>query len=392
MSKCKCIAIVLMCLSYGGAASGREVINIDFNNYGDEAAYTGKAAFDDSVHQWHAFYGGWGVAVGSPRSNNLIDRGQSPGPSTYAEQIWIGDAGTGHGYLAGSELLDDGFVKTGAGGDPNVTLIGGEGAYGGVFDIYVYGDSPGSFTLIQNNGATQTTKSVTGTTTGFVEGENFVVFPAVSITDPNHVLITYSNVINGLQLVSIKEPVVVTDGTVIDARNYDVAFDTNARSGEITLWGPDIGNYVHYLDLNEYMEYDLVITAENQGQYEIVMGVTTQWSEMSVELYLDNILLGTVTSAQRTNDNKVYETDNAVVANLFEGTHILKWITPTNVYGDIAHMRFTYLGKITMNTCADVYTYGKNYPGDITGDCRVDLEDLALMARDWAANYDPQQQ
>jgi hypothetical protein len=392
MSKGKRIILVLLSLGVAGLASAVEVINIDLNGYENEAAYTGTAAFDDGGTPWHAFYGGWGTAMGSPRSKDLIAGGGTAGPSTYARQVWIGDAGD-HGYVSGTGLLDDGFVKSiGASHDPNVTLMG-RGAYGGVFDVYVYGNTAGSFTLLENDGKTQTTKGVTGTTAGFVEGENYVIFSAVSIGEPNAVLITYSNQINAIQLVSLKEPVAVSDGIVIDARNYDVAYDTNARTGPgSNQWGPDIGVYVHYLDRNEYMDYDITVDAASQGQYEIAMGVTTNWSAMSVDLYLDGILLGTVTSPQRSGDNAVYVTDNAVVANLFEGSHILKWKTSTAVYGDIVDLRFTYLSEITMETCEDVYTYGLNLAGDITGDCRVDIEDLAVVAADWARNNDPEAQ
>ena len=389
MSKEKCFIFILLFLGVAGVASAVEIINIDLNGFGDDAAYTGTAAFNDGVNQWHAYYGGWGTALGSPRSKDLIAQGGTAGPSTYARQVWIGDAGN-HGYVSGSGLLDDGFVKPPqAGYDPNITLMG-RGAYGGVFDVYVYGNFEGSFTLHENEGKRKTVKSVAGTWSGFVEGQNYVVFPAVSIGEPNAVLITYSNVINAIQLVGLKQPVAIADGSVIDARNYDVAYDTNARTGPgSNQWGPDIGSYVHYLDRNESMDYDITVNAASQGQYKIAMGVTTNHSAMSVDLYLDGILLGTVTSPQRSGDNAVYVTDNAVTANLFAGRHVVRWKVPTNVYGDIATLRFTRVSEISLTTCKDVYTYGLNLAGDITGDCRVNINDLAALAANWARNNDP---
>ncbi len=55
--------------------------------------------------------------------------------------------------------MNNGFVANAGTAEPNIS-IWGQGAYQGVYDIYVYGNDAGSFRLDQN-GVT-TTKTVTG--------------------------------------------------------------------------------------------------------------------------------------------------------------------------------------------------------------------------------------
>jgi hypothetical protein len=390
MGKMKFVTGVFLLIGLISVCGAVEVINIDLNAYGDDTAYTGAAAYDDGINQWIPYYGGWGQPMGSPRSADLTFANDPAYPAgTYAAQVWIGDAGTGHTYVTGVGLMDDGFVADPlASGDPNVFLFG-TGAYGGTFDVYVYGT--GQFTLKSDAVMYQTSLSGNLPEGQFENGVNYFSYPGVLI-DPNGLQIIYSDTLNAIQLVSVKQPTPITAGTIIDARNYSVAYDTNAREGEITRYGPDLGYRVHYLDATEYMEYDITVDSGNQGKYEIALGVTTTYGAISAQLSLDGILLGSVDTTDvqipNTSDPALYFT-GSVTVNLFAGSHTLKWKTPTDVYSDIADIRFTYLSPITMDNCQDVYTYGQNLAGDITGDCRVNMDDLALLAADWADCNDP---
>lgn len=398
MNKKRLLAILLICLGVAGIASAVEVISIDINHYDPNApAYSGEAAVPGAT-QWIAYYGGWGVPMGSPKSAGLIAYNATPKAGTYAEQVWIGDPGN-HDYVqgAGSGLLDDGFVKTpynpadpNTFADPNVAFFG-QGAYGGVFDMYVYADEASSFSIQDGNNIT--TLSIDGNFTPgeFVEGGNYVVFENVALGDPNQVYLTYTNRLSGIQLVSKKTPVSIQNGTVIDARNYDVAFDTNARDGEITRYGPDLGTYVSYLDAGEYMEYNITVTPETMGRYTVASHVDCNFSAASMRIYLDGVNMGLLTHAI-TNNHDLVLTNNAtpVTMNLFPGNHVFKWFKATLQYHDIADFVFTRTGSVTLANCAEVAAYGFNYTGDLTGDCKVDLADLALLIADWANCYNPE--
>lgn len=399
MKKRRAWAVFLLCLMLSGAAGAVEIINIDLNNYGNEEAYSGPGAAGGRT-DWIAFSGGWGIAAGSQRSANLVNQGAGRAASTYAEQVWIGDDGLGHGYIAGSGsgLMDDGFVNTGGAGglnDPNIAFLG-EGAYGGTFDLIVYGSEAGTFTLADANDIIAS-KSVTGgVSEGFVEGGNYVVFENVPLGNPNMIRLFYTNVINGLQLVSRKTPVVIVPSSdpndnVIDARNYDVAFDTNAREGEITVYGPDLGNYVHYLDTGEYMIYDISVPEEAQGRYLLSADFVTYWGAAGLNLFLDGKPLGSLTQTQHDQDPSVYRSLEELPVNLFAGTHELKW-SNTQLYFDVVRLRLTYEGPISLDNCADVYLYELAPAGDLTSDCRVDLADLAILVNNWLVNYDPEAQ
>ena len=404
--------ITVLIIAMAAAAPAVEVISIDINNYGNEIAYSGEAAVS-GASQWIAYYGGWGVPAGSPRSANLAKTGTIQA-STYAEQVWIGDPG-GHSYVTGasSGLLDDGFVSntpspTFTGNDPNISFIGldlfGDAglshAYKGTFDVYLYGNSAGSFKLTDANSVSPriiAAGAVTGTVTPgvFELGKNYVVFENISIADPNSVRLWYSNELNGIQLVGKKMPVQIQKtGTVISAVNYTAAYDTNSRDGEPTRYGPDtgytagIGSYVSYLAPGEYMDYDITVDLENMGQYSLTAGVVTASGSASMQIFIDGVLLGAVTCPQYA-DGMIYET-TARTINLFPGSHTITWKTPTIRYNNIVDLRLNYSGPVVMSNCAQVRTYGFNYPGDLTGDCRVDMQDLALIIENWANCYDPQ--
>lgn len=394
---------ISMLMGIVSVASAVEVISIDINNFNNGTAYTGEAAVPGAT-DWIAFNGGWGVPMGSPRSADLrylSDANDIPG--TYAEQVWFGDPG-GHGYFSGTGdgLLDDGFVNDGSSSpaDPEVAFIDGfPGAYGGTFDVYIYSNSEGTFTLKDDPGDPNFpagvvigTASTTGTTSGFVEGENYVLFPNVSIADPNQITLVYSNELAGIQLVSTKAtPVSIVassdpNDNLIDARNYDVAYDTNDRTTEITRYGPDLGDVVYYLNTGEYMEYDISVDAANEGQYSIAAGVGTQYGPANLSLYLDGVLHNTLTYIQ-TGDDSVNAT-NAATVNLFEGNHTLKWAAETSqVYFNVVDLRISHLGGISVADCAELQKYPDQILiADINNDCRVDLDDLLLLVAEWTEN------
>ncbi|MCK5564928.1 MAG: carbohydrate-binding protein [Planctomycetes bacterium] len=387
------LTVISLLMGIAPMALAVEVISVDINNFTNDTVYAGEAAVPGAT-QWVAYYGDWGIPLGSPRSADLADT-VTVQPSTYAEQVWLGDPGD-HGYISGvgDGLLDDGFFNDGSGtSDPSVVFVGNiAGAYGGTFDVCVYGNSEGTFTLKEGDAVIETA-TITGTTTGFVEGENYALFQDISLADPNSITLVYSNELNGIQLVSTKAtpvPIIASadpNTNVIDARDYDVAHDTNNRSGEQTLYGPDIGSVVFYLDEGEYMEYDIAVDAANQGLYEITANVGTEWGPANLSLYLDGVLHGTLTFPQ-TGDKTINAT-NAATVNLFEGNHTLKWAAETSqIYFNVVELKIVYLGDISLTDCAELSGYPDQVLiGDINNDCRVGLDDLLLLTSEWTENY-----
>ncbi|MBN1764483.1 MAG: hypothetical protein JW860_04435 [Sedimentisphaerales bacterium] len=398
MNKKRILMMLCICVGLMGVVHADQVINIDINTFGDPCAYTGTAAVDDGINQWTVYYGGWGEPAGSPRCADLTYAGDPNHPAgTYGRAVWVGDPGGDHTYQAGTALLDDGFVNDPCtAGNPYFALFG-DGGYGGLFDIYVYGDAAGDFILdIPNDPCfVAITKSVTGTTTGFVEGENYVIFDDITIVQYNDVQIEYTNELNGLQLVSKSEPLAILppeQTLVIDARNYDVAHDTNARTAgdpaENEQYGPDIGDSVAWLDAGEYMIYDVVVDPNKVGEYAVSMTLQAEYADAATDIYIDDVYIGTVSYPQQEDDT-IYETP-PVLGNFFEGNHTLRWFTPGQQYHNIFELKVAHVGPVNMPTCQDVYDYGFNYIGDITGDCSVDLEDFAVLLADWTVNYDPE--
>lgn len=403
--------LTAMFLCIASMSFGVEVISVDINNYGNDTAYSGEAAVAGAT-EWVVYYGGWGEPAGSGRTADLARGGTVQG-STYAEQVWLGDTG-GHAYISGQSdgLLDDGFASSNpsltlTGSDPNLTFIAAGmfadaagGAYGGTFDMYVYSDSAGYFMLADANAVDPliyAEGSVTGTTSGFVEGENYVVFRDITIDDANSLYLWYSNEINGIQLVGsrgvakeINPDSADPNDYYIDAVDYDFAYDTNARDGELTLYGPDTGEYVHYLDSGEFMGYDIYISPENEGRYDISALVVTKWGAAELKLYLDDYTSAMGTLSYATLSSDVGET-NAVRVNLFEGIHTVRWAAEsTNIYFDVVSLKFDYVGPIDMEDCDEVIFYGKKPAGDVNSDCVVNMDDLAVMISEWAASNDPE--
>lgn len=398
--KKKLLIVILFCLASAAVVSANEVINIDLNNYNDNTPYTGTAAYNDGINKWNVYFGGWGKPMGSSRTMNLAAYNEPCMPSTYAAQVWIGDPGVDHNYVSGSGLMGDGFINNPAiAGDPNIRLWG-QGAYGGTFDIYVYGSAAGSFTLTRGSTVIGT-KTVTGGVAAgqFVEGGNYVIFPGVDIAnDPNVVRIKYSNVINGLQLVKIKSPVAIADGVQIDAGAYDVAYEIN-KSGDSQVFGPDIGtdpynpgyHVVGYVAPGEYMQYDVTMDELNEGEYNVYLLVDTRNTDATGwDLYFNDMSIGSVT-APYTGDVPLSATTTATV-NIFgkPGVQSIKWrMGGSGSYQNVAAVAFQWLGPVNMPNCDSVYKYGFQYTGDLNKDCKVDLKDIKLMTDQWMNCYDP---
>jgi len=397
---------------------GVEVINIDLNVDDDANAYIGSAAYSpdgndsNGIYQWRAYYGGMGKAMGSQRSANLADYDEPCKPSTYAAQIWVSD-GPDHSSFRDtndSSMLCDGFKRTSV-PEANIVLSGRD-AYQGVFDIYVYGNQAGSFTL-HRYGVTTGPNTITGVDAynGFEEGRNYVVYPAVDINDPNYgfdsndpraggIFISYTNQISGIQLVSTKRPVAVYNGKEIGAEDYDVAFETNARNGEGRNFGPDIippdawspnpaYGYVAYIDSSEYMEYDITMNDVCEGEYWLYAAVDVRdYDADYLEVSLDNIVLGVLWAPQAEAPPLVVAT-NSVLVNIFEGSHTFKWRLTAPRDFNLSYFVFEYKGPIDISDCNDIYKYHFNYTGDLNGDCHVDFNDLDIMAEQWLICYDP---
>ena len=404
--KTKLLTTVLIVLVAVGVVTAAEVINVDIKGYGSNMPYVGNGAYDVGPNTvWTVYYGGWGEPVGSARSEGLAASDQAGFCSVYAAQVWLGDDGVDHTYQYGSSLMDDGFVAN-TGATPKLDIFG-DGAFQGIYDIYVYGRDAGSFTL--NYYGTTTTKTVTGGVAAgtFVEGGNYVVFSNVDCNDASsgNIYINYTNKLNALQFVKKKSPVAVKDGTIIGAGRWDVAGDRNSRDTETTLFGPDtfsnpdpnIGSGVGYLDGQEFMGYDITVDDVNQGRYNIAIDVNTmgQYRCAGLRIYLDDKVLGDVNYWPKLDPPEGLTT--TISANLVKGSHTVKWYFPTEYTNgggmstgyNIIYLKFTRTGSIAINNCNEVGLYGFNYPTDLNGDCVVDLYDLDLMVDNWLICNNP---
>lgn len=402
MMKTKLLTTVLIVLVAVGVVTAAEVINVDIKGFGDKMPYVGNGAYDVGPNTvWTVYYGGWGMPVGSARSEGLATVNQPFFCSVYAAQVWLGDDGVNHTYQYGSSLMDDGFAATPS-TEPKLDIFG-EGAYQGIYDIYVYGKDAGDFKL--NWYGTTTTKSVTGGVTAgtFVEGGNYVVFSNVDINDTysGNIYINYTNKLNALQFVKKKDPVAIKDRTIIGAGRWDVAGERNIRSDDPGGFAPDtfgvddanIGSTVGYLELGEFMGYDITVDDVNQGRYLICIDVNTAGTYRAnpLRIFLDDKFVGDVcdmnliATAGKTTD---------VSVNLFEGSHTVKWMLPFQGFGgttgfNVVDVNFIRIGSITMKDCNEVGLYGFNYPTDLNGDCAVNLFDLELMVDNWLICNDP---
>lgn len=413
MKKKSLFVILSLCLV--GAAFAAEVINIDLNGYGDSTPYVGKAVYDDGINKWNAYDQGWGMPMGSPRSFALVKSSEPNIPGVYAAQVWIGDPGVNHTFKSGTALMDDGFVKAvGAPADPNIRLFGSANGntYGGNYDIYVYGNSAGSFTLKNGAGTILGTASVTGGVAAgqFVLGGNYVVFTGIAVgSGGDYVTITYTNEINGLQLVSTKQPAAVTEKFKIAAGRFDVAGEMNSYNIDTfeprgnNVFGPDMVNIntdpcVGYLDTREFMKYDIFVDENNEGQYAIVLDINPSGhGDATFDIYIDDVNVG---RTWRASTAGLGPTDPPVDVNLFAGLHTVKWVqSPTTYSGEgyngtgstIYDVNFTRISStVVMPDCQSVEYYGYNLAGDINKDCYVNTTDLDIFTEQWLDCDDPQ--
>jgi hypothetical protein len=405
MMKMKLLAVVLICVA-AGAVTAADVINVDIKGYGDNMPYIGNGAYDVGPNTvWTVYYGGWGVPVGSSRSEALVPSDvpleQQWLSSVYAAQVWIGDPGQKHTYQYGSSMMDDGFAAT-TGQEPNISIFG-DGAYQGVYDIYVYGKDAGSFRLTRYG--TTASQSVTGGVTAgtFVEGGNYVVFSNVDVnnTNPQDLYLTYTNKLNALQLVKKKSPVDVNSdagGTKISAGNWDVAGDRNTQNGESTSFGPDTfpiidpnsTRAVGYIEPMEFMYYDINVPDAAKGRYNFCVDVNVGTGNNympGLSLFVDGKYIDRVTYTTGPIEGE----SNSVSINLTTGKHTVGWQLPPGVnYGfNLIYLKLTRTGSISMNNCGDVTLSGYNYKTDLSSDCYVDIYDLDLMADKWLKCSDP---
>jgi len=381
--KIKLLTTVSIVLLAVGVVTAAEVINVDIKGFGDNTPYIGNGAYDVGNAVWIPYYGGWGVPVGSARTegltppiSNLTHQYYS---SAYAAQVWIGDPGSSdlvnhHEYWSSGSggLLNDGF-KTGEPNEPNIS-IWGSGAYTGLYDMYVYGNADGNFILDQNG--VKTSKHVTGGVVAgsFVNGGNYVIFTDVNVisADSSKLYLTYTNELAALQLVREKSSFAIEPNALglirIPAGDWDVAGDRNTRTTESNRYGPDtynddvngVGRCVGYMDCGEFMDYDINVVDGNQGQYNICLGIMGTTSGLdyinagTMTMYLDNVRLGDVNHPNPV-PAKTMDDTTSVTANLYPGIHTVRWFLgpggvndgSTNTGCNLAYVKFTRIGSFT---------------------------------------------
>ncbi len=397
MMKKKLLAVTLIFVA-AGAAMAADVINVDIKGYGDNTPYIGNGAYDvGSNAVWTPYYGGWGFPVGSARTEGLQTEEQSFFCSVYASQVFVGDNGLNHSYQYGSGLMNNGFIAT-AGQEPNLAIFG-DGAFQGIYDIYVYGNADGDFIL--GYYGTRTSQHVTGGIADgtFTLGGNYVVFTNVDCNDPysGSIYIGYTGRLSAMQFVRKKDPVAIKDGTTIWTGKYDVAGERNIRTDDPQGYGPDLVGAepnisVGGLEVQEFMSYDITVDDANQGRYLFSVDVncgTTPYRINPLRIFLDNKFVGDICDM---NAGETKTTDAAI--NLYKGNHTIQWFLPYQGFGsstgsNLLRLKFTRKGSITMTDCNEVGTYGFNYPTDLSGDCYVNYYDLALAADNWMICNDP---
>jgi hypothetical protein len=401
--KIKLLTTVLIVLVAVGVVTAAEVINVDIKGFNDKTPYVGNGAYDvGNSAVWIPFSSGWGVPVGSARSEGLVPSSTNGGLgfycSVYAAQVWIGDDGQNHTYQYGSSLMDDGFVAKPS-TQPKLNIFG-QGAYQGVYDIYVYGRDAGTFKLTRYGVVTTQTVSGDANAGEFKLGQNYVIFSNVDINNANSndIYLTYTNKLNALQLVKKKLPVAVKNGTIIWAGKWDVAGERNIRSDDPCGFAPDTMGaepniYVGILEVGEFMGYDITVDDVNQGRYNIAIDVNTggQYRINPLRIYLDDKFVGDVCDMTTNPPENLTTT---VSVNLFKGSHTVKWHLPyqgfaSSTGSNLYYLKFTRTGNIAMNDCNEVGFYGFRYPGDLTGDCAVALDDLALLVDNWLICNNP---
>ncbi len=424
----------------GGGPVVYEVINIDINGNASDPCYCGQGPVGNpewTIVCWNGYYQGEGNLMASPRCEDINEPGT---PGTYARAIFIADPCT-HDYITGGEgdLLGDGFVKSGGPTDPNPGLcLWGTMAYGGIFDVYVLASEAGSFTIRDSNGTFQSGFLIGGTEAAWIEGKNYIVFRDVWIDadpnfaaipclwDPNCVVLSYSNMINGIQLKSAKRRLIAFEVNTIDdpnfsgiwadetpiqleppgistlilAGDYDVAYETNARTGESDHDGPDIDwnvGDVRYIDTDEWMVYDVHVTSDTNGLYKVRAFLNCKYGDASIGLYVDDSTqLALIEEETPEPNDKNFWSGWATPFNLFGGVRRFKW-KANQAFFDVIAFEFRRFDQLLIAYCDDpnnpgasVLPYGLGLVGDVNGDCYVDFEDLKLVVEDWAKCNNPE--
>ena len=438
-------------LGGGSGPVAYEVINVDINGSASDPCYIGPGPVGNSNwnidEPWSGYYQGEGNLMASPRCENI---GVPGSPAIYARAIYIADPNpAAHIPATGvGDLLGDGFVKSGGPTDPNPGLfIWGTMAYGGIFDVYILASAAGSFTITDSNGTTQSASLTGGIEAAWIEGSNYVVFRDVWIdtpasrdvngpdpnyaaglylADPNCVVLTYGNMINGIQLKTAKRRLIASNAsrmsdpnfsgiwadetpiqlgppgsnTLILAGDYDVAYETNLRIGEFDLDGPDIDwniGDVHYIDAGEWMVYDVNVTGATKGRYEIRAFLNCKYGDASICLYVDDSTqLALIEEETPEPNDKNFWSGWAPSFNLFGGLRRFKW-RANQAFFDVIAFEFHRLDNILIAYCDDpanpglsVVPYGFGLGGDASGDCYVSFEDLKLVVEDWAKCNNPE--
>jgi hypothetical protein len=431
MEKRKLLSVILFCLCFAGITLADEVINVDLNAQGDTTAYTGVGAIAGET-VWRAIYEGTGVAVGSARTYNLANYDEPNKVSIYAAQVWLVipedglfdkvDDGT-----SGNALMDDGFEDNGSGNDPCLIIPGvpqdpcnTAGAYIGTYDIYVYCSAATQVKLISSAGTE--VNDVTGSSDPTTSA-SYAYFKDVTI-DVNSVTIVWNNIINGITLVKKKTPLQIDTSTypgnevVLWPTDYDAARETNGRGGgqypEMELFGPDFaevnhtgptdanysGPYLAYLDNGEYVLYDFVCSAGNDGVYQMDANVVPFADDTPVEMTIyyyndvveEEVEVGTLSYTPAAGQGgKSHVIAPAITFNIFEGSGYLKCEFGNGlIYWDLVNLRLWNLyDDVDMTSCDDVKKYKYEYVSDYTGDCHVDINDLDLITEHWVECYSP---
>ena len=230
----------------------------------------------------------------------------------------------------------------------------------------------------------------------------------------------YSDKIFGLQLVSTKTPIVLptpngddpnTLRTLILPSRYDVAGDRTgqtAQGGESGRFGPSFvgngdpnypigGTAVNRIERREFMDYDINVPNAAKGKYRITVDVDPYDGYVGMQLLLDDVNLGHTTRAV-TGGKGV--TSPAIDVNMVPGYHTLRWFHDgydgSSTGYTILDVNLVFVGNDDANyapiaDCGGVAHYNLLLPGDLNKDCKVDKNDLKIMADTWLTCNDPLQ-
>jgi hypothetical protein len=213
--------------------------------------------------------------------------------------------------------------------------------------------------------------------------------------------LAYTNKLNAIQFVKKKSPVDVNSdpsGTKISAGNWDVAGDRNTLADETQPFGPDTfpivdpnsSRAVGYIEPMEFMFYDVNVSNAVKGRYNLTLDVnisTNNFWMPSMNVYFDGEYVGST----KYTTGGIEGESTPVSLNLPAGIHTVGWQLPsgTNYGFNLIYLHLVRTGDISMSNCSDVGLYGYNLPADLSGNCSVALEDLALAVNNWLICNNP---